>query len=209
MKRLSLVLAAAVVMTACGEETRTGQLTLAGSAPLRIADKNGGTVEFYTGPLKVEFDPQGGRQVAIKLDQSGRVAEFTAKVPRNADWNFSIKGSEIGQPVDLESKRKVELYGPLQRRTGTGGPCGFDGNYVTEETWQQGNEDWSVAFANAGTSQPIGSFQSRREGEWYLIERRDLWCREHHRREPFPRGGRWDRASQTLKDLQDNPVKFD
>lgn len=211
MKRsgILLVLAAALATTACNEETRTGGLTLTGSAPLRIADQEGRTVEFFTGPLKVVFDAESGRKVSVKLEQNGRAAKFTAKIPSRADWNFTVKGSDIGQPVDLASTRKVELYGPIYTRIGSGGPCGFDGTYQTEERWQSGNEDWNVAFSDAGTGQPVAAFKSRREGESYLIESRELWCRERHRHEPFPRGGRWDRASQRINNLNIDSVKFD
>lgn len=205
-----LIFAAAVAMTACDEQVRNGQLTLDGSAPLRIADQAGGTVDFYSGPLKVEFSPEGGRTVGVKLEQGGRIARFTAKVSRT-DWNFSVKGSEIGQPVDLVSERKVELYGPIYARTGTGGPCGFNGTYVTEERWQSGNEDWSVSFADAGTAQPVGVFKSRLEGVSYLIDSRLLWCRERPQHE-FPRHERhtrFDRISTQLDGMQGAAVAFD
>lgn len=209
MKRwgLFVVLAAALSTTACDEEKRAGQLTLAGTAPLRIVDKNGSAVEFQTGPLTVEFDAKGGGRVAVTLDQSGRKAEFEAKVPRRADWNFSLKGRDIGQPADIASARKVELYGPRERRIGNGGPCGFNGTYTTEEIWQKGNEDWTVSFADAQSAAPVASFKSRREGEDFLVETHNLWCRE--RPERHPGGGRWDRVSEKLKKLEPTQVKFD
>jgi hypothetical protein len=190
MKRSALILSVVAVLTACDKETRNGQLDLNGSAPVRIADQNGGTVEFYTGPLKVEFSADSSRKVSVQLEQSGRSAKFTAKVPRNAGWNFSVKGSEIGQPVDLASARTIELYGPVEIRTGHGAPCGMNGNYLTEEKWQLGNEDWAVTFADAQSAQSLAQFKSRREGQEFLLETRNLWCRERHHGGP---GGRWDR----------------
>lgn len=215
MKRsgLFLLIAAVFATTACNKEKRKGQLSLNGSAPVRIADQGGSTVDFYSGPLQVEFGADGSRKVSVKLEQNGRVAQFTAKVPRNLDWNFTAKGSEIGQPVDLASNRTVALYGPIEERTGTGDSCGFNGSYVTEEQWQKGNEDWSVRFDDARNSQPVAEFKSRREGESYLVASRNLWCRE--RREPG--GGRWDRhaangnwsdVGSRISALQDTGVRW-
>lgn len=208
MKRSRWCIALAAALVACGEETRNGQLTLAGSTPLRIADQDGRTVEFFTGPLKVEFGPDGSRKVKVRLEQEGRVAKFSARVAgRNADWNFTIRGSEVGQPVDFTSTRKVEYYGPREVRLGNGGPCGFNGTWVTEETWQRGNEDWRVAFADAGNGTAVGAFASRREGEYYLIEVHELWCRDH--REHEPRQPRWDRVSHSIERFQEQGVRFD
>lgn len=213
MKRSGLfLLALALAATACNKEKRKGQLSLAGSSPVRIADQGGSTVDFYNGPLQVEFGADG-RKVSVKLEQNGRVARFSAKVPQNLDWNFTARGSEIGQPVDLVSRRAVQLYGPIEERTGLGGSCGFNGSYVTEEQWRKGNEDWSVSFSDAQSSQSLGAFKSRREGESYLVASRNLWCRE--RREPG--GGHWDRhaandrwngVSARVAALQDNGVSW-
>ncbi|MBI4347770.1 MAG: hypothetical protein HY553_13015 [Elusimicrobia bacterium] len=209
MKRSRWCIALAAVLVACGEETRNGQLTLAGSTPLRIADQDGRTVEFFTGPLKVEFGPDGSRKVSVKLEQEGRVAKFSARVSgRNADWNFTIRGNEIGQSVDLASTRKVEYYGPRENRLGNGGSCGYNGTWVTEETWQRGNEDWKVAFTEAANGSAVGAFASRREGEYYLLEVRHLWCRER-RDFPEPRIPRWDRVSHSIERLQETGVRFD
>lgn len=204
MKRSGILLVLAAALVACGEETRNGQLSLAGSAPLRIADQEGKTVDFYSGPLKVVFKAESRSKVTVQLEQGERAARFSAKIPGSRDWNFSIKGSEIGQPVDLESQRSVALHGPVYERTGTGGPCGFDGNYITEERWQAGTEDWKVSFTDASTAQAVGSFASRKE-DTYLIYSRNLWCRERRHHEPG-RGGRWDRVSQKVGELT---PKFD
>ncbi len=209
MKRRDLIsiLAAATLLAACGEETRNGQLTLAGSSPLRIADEGGKTVEFFSGPLKVEFGADGSRKFNVKLEQNGRTAKFSGKVSGILDWNFTVRGSDIGQPADFTSRRVVKLYGPVSNRWGIGGPCGFNGQWQTEETWQKGNEDWSVSFSDANTGAAVGAFASRREGQDYLIDSRNTWCRERHEHEPGH--GRWDRLSQGLGDIKPSAFKFD
>ena len=203
--RIIPVLAAAVLMAACGEETRTGKLELSGSAPVRIADEGGQTVEFFSGPLKVEFGASGSRRFTVKLEQAGRTAKFSGKAPDASDWNFTVRGRDIGQPTDFASRRSVELYGPVTTTTGHGMSCGFNGTWITEEQWRKGNEDWTVAFTDAQGGQSLGSFKSRREGDSYLIASRNLWCRERPDRD---RGGRWDRLSASLTELQEKGVKF-
>lgn len=202
--RIALALVA-FALAGCNEEKRNGQLTLAGSTPLKIQDQSGKTVEFVSGPLKVVFDPEGSTKVAIKLEQDGRTAKFTGQVPRGADWNFSIRGQDIGQNVDLDSSRKIELYGPITRTWGTGGHCGFNGRWETEDEWRKGNEDWDVAFADSASGKPAARFKSRREGQDYLISSRNTWCRER----PEHDRGRWDRVSEKLSNLKENGVKFD
>lgn len=209
MKRRNIltIFAAAALLAACGEETRNGQLTLSGSAPLKIADEGGQTVEFYGGPLKVEFGADGGRKFTVKVEQNGRTAKFSGKASGIDDWNFTVRGRDIGQPADFTSKRTVTLYGQVATRWGFGGPCGFNGRWETEERWQKGNEDWGVAFKDAGTGADIGSFASRKEGQDYLIDSRNVWCRERPEHEPGH--GRWDRLSQSLSELKPAAVKFE
>ena len=204
-KHLLAVAAAACLLAACGEETRDGQLTLSGSAPLKIADQGGQTVEFYSGPLKVEFGADSGRKFTVKLEQNGRTAKFSGQAPDVADWNFTVRGRDIGQPADFTSKRAIALYGPIARRWGLGGPCGFNGRWETDERWQKGNEDWSVLFKDAATSADIGTFASHREGQDFLIESHNVWCRERPEHEPH---GRMERVSQSVSELKEKGVKF-
>lgn len=207
-KKFLPVLAAIALLAACGEETRDGQLTLSGSQPVRIVDQGGSSVDFVSGPLKVQFGADSSRQFTVQLEQSGRKAKFSGKAPDAGDWNFTVLGRTIGQPVDLTSARSVALYGPISTQSGTGSFCGFNGTWETEEQWQKGNEDWSVTFADAQSGGGLGVFKSRVEGKSYLIGTRNVWCLERQPREPLPdRGGR--RMSERLQDLQDSGVKFD
>lgn len=215
-KSLLIGLAAGILMTACVDETRKGQLVLSGAAPVRIIDESGKTVEFVNGAVKVEFSADSGRKFTVSMEQESRKAKFSGRAPNGGrDWNFTLRGREIGQLVDMASRRDVELYGQPSTSIGTGNSCGFDGRWVTEDVWQKGNEDWKVAFTDAQTSQAVGSFNSRREGVDFLISSRNLWCREQPRHDPpFPRGPRGnlskaEGAVKKLSTLAESGVKFD
>ena len=204
-RRILPLLVLAVLTAACGEEKRDGQLTLSGSAPVRIVDQSGAAVEFVSGPLKVEFGADSGRKFTVSLDQNGRKARFSGQAPDASDWNFTVRGRDIGQPVDLASARSVTLYGPVRTQMGSGTPCGMNGMWETEEQWRSGNEDWSVAFTDAQSGAALGTFKSRRENQSYLVGTRNLWCRVRPQHEPH---GRWAEMSDKLSALQDAGVKF-
>ena len=209
MKKRSIVplLLGAVLLAACGEETRNGQLTLTGSQPVRVIDQGGAAVDFVSGPLKVTFGADGSRTFTVELEQNGRKAKFSGKVPGGTqDWNVTIKGGDIGQPVDLASRRTVAYYGPIWTSWGMGDPCGFNGRWETEESWQKGREDWKVSFADAGTGRSLGAFASQKDQD-YLLGRRNTWCRE--RPMPEPRGPRWNSVAQRLDRFQLDGVRFD
>ena len=206
-KNILLALAAGFMMTACDHETRNGELTLSGSAPLRILDEGGKAVDFVGGAVKVEFAASSNRKFSVTMEQGDRKAKFSGKVPEGNNWSFTLRGREIGQGFDAASLRSIQLYGPISTSIGSGGSCGFDGRWVTEDQWQKGNEDWTVAFTDASSAVAVGGFKSRREGQNYLVGSRELYCREEHRRDPGH--GRWDRMSKNLSSLSDSGVKFD
>ncbi len=185
-KKLLLPFVAAFALLAgCGEETRTGQLTLAGSQPLTIVDQSGSKVDFAAGPLKVVFSGDSGRKFTVSLEQGGAKAKFSGRVPDSSgDWNFKARGAELGQAVDVASARAVELYGPTWLQTGSGGVCGIGGTWLTEETWRHGDESWNVDFADAKTGAAVGAFKSVVHGKSYLLSSRNVWCRE----QPQPNG---------------------
>jgi hypothetical protein len=207
MKKMNVLLLATVAaFAACNKESRDGQLTLAGSNPLRIADESGKTVEFVNGALKAAFEPGSKDKVTVSLEQAGQKAKFTAKIPDNRDWNFTLRGKDAGQNVDMASKRTITLTGEPKKRYGTGGFCGFDGRWQTEEIWRDGKEDWKVAFADSQTGYAVAAFESHKN-DTYLVESKNIWCRENPRREPG--GGRWDRLSSRIEKLKTDGVKFD
>jgi hypothetical protein len=216
-------MACTIFMAACVEESRNGQLTLSGSAPVRIASQDGKTVEFYSGPLKVEFGADSGRTFTVKLEQDGRTAKFSGKVPDAGSWNFTLRGKDIGQSLDFTSRRVIQLYGPISTSLGTGDRCSLNGfkdfngsntgEWQTEDQWQNGNEDWSVTFADTNSAAAVGDFKSRREGQSYLIAFRNIWCsfRSDHRgrRRGGPRGDQWNRMHKALEDIKPAGIKFD
>lgn len=214
-KNVLLIAAAGFLMLGCDHETRKGQLVLSGSTPVRITDEGGKAVEFVNGGLKVDFRASNDRKFTVELEQGDRKAKFSGRVPESSDWNFALRGQDIGQAVDFASNRSVEYYGPRSTAIGSGNSCGFNGTWVTEEEWQKCNEDWKVSFSDAKTSQSVGSFSSRIEGQSCLVGIRNLYCRERHEHEPFPHGGRngrWSNALGTVKDLSEKAeagVKFD
>ena len=64
-KMILLGIAACVLTLGCDSETREGKLTLSGSAPVRIVDEGGRTVEFVSGPVKVEFGAGSGNRFTV------------------------------------------------------------------------------------------------------------------------------------------------
>jgi hypothetical protein len=201
------MIAAVALLAACGEETRDGQLTLSGTQPVKIIDQGGSAVEFVSGPLKVQFGADSSRKFTVQLEQADRKAKFSGQAPDAGDWNFTVLGRDIGQPVDLASARSVALYGPVSTQMGTGGFCGMNGTWETEEQWQKGNEDWTVTFADAQSGGNLGVFKSRVEGKSYLLGTRNVWCNDRPQRDPLPDRGR--HFSESLSKLQDSGVKFD
>lgn len=174
-KSILFSLAACLVAASCDSETREGSLVLTGSAPVRIVDEGGKPVEFVSGQLKIEFDAHSNNKFSITIEQAGRKAKLSGRVPDGDSWNFTLRGREIGQTLDIASRRDIELYGERRTSIGRGGPCGR-GTWVTEEQWQRCNEDWKVAFTDSGDSRSIGTFASRREAQSCLVASRNLYC---------------------------------
>lgn len=206
-----------LIFAGCEKETRNGELQLSGSTPVRIVDEGGKTVEFFSGPTKVEFSAGSSRKFTVTVSQGDKKAKFSGKAPSSNDtWNFTLRGSEIGQPIDLTSARSIVLIGKPWRQMGRGGMCGRGGTWVTDDEYQKGNEDWSVSFADAANSQSLGAFRSRRENEQYLISSRNIYCegeRDHEPRPPFPRHDRnLSKAQDAVKKLSvlaESGIRFD
>ena len=210
-KKLLLCLGAALLVAACDSETRNGQLTLTGTSAVRVMDKDGHAVDFTSGPLKVAFGVPGGDKISVRLEQGDRKATMEARVPADGDFNFTLRGADMGQSFDLASQRKLDLYGEKHTSIGNGGSCGFDGEWVTEETWQKCNEDWKVLFTDTRNSAALGTFESIHNGADCLIATRDLYCRERHTHDrPGPRGvAAANKTTNDLKAQVDSGVKFD
>ncbi len=181
---LTLVIACAV-LTSCDKETRKGELTLSGAAPIRFVSKDGKTVEYYAGPTKVELSAKSRDKVTVIVSQGDKKAVFSGKVSGGDDWNFVLRGKTIGQPMDMSSRRQLTYTGKVWYRISGGGFCGFNGRWVVEDKLQKCDEDWNVAFTDANTSAPLGAFRSRQNDMTCLISSRNIYCRDDHRA-PFP-----------------------
>lgn len=221
-KRLPYILClAAAVLAACGEETRNGELTLTGATPLRIVDQSGKTVEFGAGATQVEFAADRSRKFTVTVSQGkDKQAKFSGQAPATDGWSFTLRGKEIGQPVDLTSDRQIAYVGQPWRTIRDGAPCGYNGRWQVEEVYQTCNEDWKVDFADANSSAAIGAFRSRRSNQTCLLSSHDLWCRDYGPQPPYPpypypyprNPGRFDKMENSVKKLNDlgvDGVKFD
>ncbi|MCX5796818.1 MAG: hypothetical protein NTY77_15090 [Elusimicrobia bacterium] len=217
MKRLSSILLLAVVMlAACGEETRDGLLTLAGSGPLKITDQSGKVVEFLAGPTKVVFSADNSRKFTVTVSQGqDKQAKFSGQAPVSDGWNFTLRGKDIGQQVDLASSRNVEFVGRTWRTMRDGMPCGFNGRMVVEDTYQACNEDWRVGFSDSLNTLPVASFRAQRNNQTCLIDSRDLYCRDYGPNPyypPIPHPHRLQSAQDSVSKLSDlgvGGIKFD
>lgn len=178
---------------------------MTGSSGIPLAGRNG-TAELAAGKTEITFKKgSSDNSIAIKVRQPNRPEiELEAKV--NGDYrtgNFTLKGSEIGQPVDMASSRSYAITGQTVRYT-TWENMGSQ-ECLVDISYDPCDENWTVGFSANGKE--LGSFSSR-----YAFRcnesRRQQFCRRDPIREPhFPRGG--DRLIlQSLQDA-DGKVKFD
>lgn len=192
MNRRSLPLVAVLLAVAgCDfKETRSGQIVLtAGAAGIPLNGK-AGPATLVAGSAEITFKKgSSDKSIAIRVKQSGRPdVELEAAV--SGDYrtgNFTLKGSEIGQPVDMASARSYAITGPSQRWSNWEDQGSQ--TCMVETTFDPCDENWSVGFRSAAGAE-LGSFSSRYATR--CNERRyTSWCRPNHR-EPripdFPRG---------------------
>ena len=209
MKKPLLLLLAAVALAACDSETRKGQITLTGSSNIPLNGRSG-AAELVAGPAEVTFKrgSSSGR-VAISIRQSGREIELEA--PVSGDYrsgNFTLRGSEIGQPVDLVSARSHAVTGGTERYT-TIEDQGFQTCRV-DVSYEPCVESWTVAFKSVAGAE-LGTFSSRASAR--CNERRGMpyACWREPRHEPrlpdFPRDRH--RLMKAALDQGADQVKFD
>lgn len=213
MKKLSLVLAAACLVAAAGcdnKETRSGNVSLAGTANIPLIDKSGTRAELVAGPAEITFQ-KGSKNgtIAIRVRQPNRPeVNFESSVPGNASsGNFTLPASQSGQPVDLVSARNYAVDGPSQRNT-RWEDQGFE-TCLIEYTWDPCRESWTVSFR--GPSGELGAFSSVTEAT--CNERTSqLMCHSNHR-EPripdFPHDGPHGRHGFDLQSVDPQNLKFD
>jgi hypothetical protein len=212
MKRLSLVLAVAcLAAVGCdNKETRSGSITLTGTAGIPLNDKTGSHAELVAGTAELTFQ-KGSKDgtLAIGVRQSGR-PDVNIEAPITGDFrtgNFTLRGSEIGQPVDLVSARSYVVTGPNQRWSNWE-ERGYE-RCMVETSFDPCDENWAVSFRTAAGE--LGAFTSRTMSR--CNERRyESFCQPIPGREPripdFPRGPR-PRSMDKVLSLDPSTVKFD
>jgi len=200
----------AVLLAVAGcdfKETRSGQITLTGPSGIPLAGRNG-AAELVSGKTEITFKKgSSDSSIAIKVRQPNRPEiELEAKVTGDyRTGNFTLKGSEIGQPVDMASARAYVITGPTERYT-TWENMGSQ-ECLVEISYQPCDENWTVAFRSTDGKE-LGSFASR---TFYRCNenRRQQFCRRDPMREPhFPRGGDHRRILNSLQE-SGSSVKFD
>lgn len=202
----------AVLLAVAGcdfKETRSGSISLTGAnIPL---NGKAGAAELVAGSAEIQFKKgSSDGSIAIRVRQPNRAdIELEAKV--SGDYrtgNFTLKGSEIGQPVDMTSARAYAI---------TGSPVRYSnwedrGNQtcMVEITFDPCDENWTVGFSAAGAQ--LGSFSSR-----YAMRCNErsytTWCRPNHQHEPripdFPRGRPRNVILENAISVDASKVKFD
>ena len=193
MKKVSIVLAAVACLAAAGcdnKETRSGSIVLTGAANIPLNDKSGAHAELVAGPAQITFQ-QGSKKgtIAIGVKQTGRPdVNIEAPVsgdPRNGD--FTLRGADIGQPVDLVSSRKLTITGPNQSWS-RWEDQGFERCLIVD-SYDPCDEDWTVAFrASSGDLGTFAAHTATRCNE----RSAQSFCQPVPGREPripdFPRG---------------------
>lgn len=154
---------AALLLAAAGcdfKETRVGQITLATSAGIPLNGRDG-RAELVAGRTEITFKKgSGDRSVSIRVRQPNR-PEVQLEAQASGDYttgNFTLKGSEIGQPVDLLSVRTYAVTGPTERDS----TMVENGMQIcrVDIAYDPCDENWSVAF-RAPTGAELGSFAAR------------------------------------------------
>jgi hypothetical protein len=214
MNRRSLPLVAVLLVVAgCDfKETRSGQISLtAGTAGIPLNGK-AGAATLVAGPAEVTFKKgSADNTIAIRVKQGGR-PDVDLEAAVSGDYrtgNFTLKGSEIGQPVDMASARSYQITGATVRYTnwedqGTQ-TC------MVEISFDPCDENWTVGFTSTSGAS-LGSFASRYADR--CNERRyTSWCRPNHQHEPripdFPRGRPRNVILEKASAIDPATLKFD
>lgn len=208
-RRYLPVVAMLLAVAGCDfKETRSGNITLtAGSAGIPLNGK-AGPATLVAGRAEITFKKgSSDKSIAIRVKQSGRPdVELEAPVSKGYEsGNFTLKGAEIGQPVDMASARAYAVTGPVERYT-TWESQGSQ-ECLVEVSYQPCDENWTVGFKSTSGAD-LGSFASRtayRCNEY----RRTQFCRRDPREPHFPRGEHGGRYWRSINELGADGVKFD
>jgi len=208
-RRVIPLIAVLLAVAACDfKETRKGQITLAG-APISINGRSG-PAQLVAGAAEITFKKgSSDKSIAIKVKQSNRAdVEFEAPVSKGYEsGNFTLKGSEIGQPVDMASTRGWTVTGPTERYTDR--EDRGNQSCLVEVRYDPCDENWKVAFKDAAGAE-LGSFSSRKgtrcneqRGFPYACHRDPI-----HDRPDFPRGPR-SGFHRHINEVGFENIKFD
>lgn len=213
MNRRSLPLVAVLLVVAgCDfKETRSGQISLTAGASGIPLNGKAGPATLVAGSAEITFKKgSADKSIAIRVKQSGR-PDVDLEAAVSGDYrtgNFTLKGSEIGQPVDMASSRSYAITGPNQRYS----HWEDQGNQtcMIEITYDPCDENWTVGFRSAAGAE-LGSFASRTPTQ--CNERRyTSWCR-HNPREPhipdYPRGRPRNVILEKASAIDPASLKFD
>jgi hypothetical protein len=183
---------AAVLLAVAGcdfKETRNGQITLATAAGIPLNGK-AGPATLVAGRAEFTFKKgSSDKTIALIVKQGGR-ADVELEAAVNGDYrsgNFSVLGSQIGQPVDMTSARAYAITGPLERYSS----WEDRGNQtcMIEFSYEPCDENWNLSFRSVNGAE-LGSFASRTSTRCNE-QSRQTFCRQNPR-EPripdYPRG---------------------
>jgi len=198
----------AVLLAVAGcdfKETRSGLINLTSSAAIPLNGK-AGAATLVAGKAEITFKKgSSDNAINIRVRQPGRPEiELEAKV--SGDYrtgNFTLKGSEIGQPVDMASARAWAITGATQRYDN----WEDQGNQtcMVSVTYDPCDENWTVGFRSASGAD-LGAFTSRYAT--HCNERRSTgFCRPNHREPNFPRD--FPRGGGRNMSFDASSVKFD
>lgn len=219
MKKITLLLAVAcLAVVGCdNKQTRTGFITLTGSSNIPLVDKSGAQAELVSGPAEITFQ-KGSKNgtIAIGVKQSGR-PDVNIEAPVNGDprsGDFTLRGSDIGQPVDMISHRSYAISGPTERWS-SWQDQGFE-RCLVETSFDPCDESWTVAFH--GANGDLGTFAAKTATR--CNERTtQSFCQPIPGREPripdYPRGGHGrgghgrGRLLNSLQSADPSTLKFD
>ncbi len=209
-RRVLPLIAALLTVAACDfKETRKGQITLTG-APIPVVGR-AGSAQLVAGSAEVTFKKgSSDGTIAIKVRQPGRAdVEFEAAVEKGYEsGNFTLRGSQIGQPVDMTSARAYAVTGPRQGYT-TREDQGMR-SCLVDVSYDPCDENWTVKFSAVNGTE-LGSFASRTGTR--CNERRGFPYACHTEREPrvpdFPRGPRNAALLNSVSETGPTKVKFD
>ena len=205
-RRLLPLVAVLLVVAGCDfKETRSGQISLtAGTAGIPLNGK-AGAATLVAGSAELTFKKgSSDKSIALRVKQSGRPdVELEAAVAGDyTSGNFSVKGSEIGQPVDMTSARSYAITGARQYYS----TWEDQGNQTcrVDYSYDPCDENWTLSF-KAVNGADLGSFASRTGTRCNEQRGFPTFCRRNPGRDfpDYPRGPH-GRNSALL-----NGVKFD